>query len=68
MLVGCCNFAKSFSMADVKESEERYLARIVIDVLELDLGVIKLAALLNVEEVVEPRRTPGVTVKDGAPQ
>ena len=52
----------------VKESEERYLARIVDDVHELDLGVIKLAALLNVEEVVEPRHIPGVTVEDGAPQ
>ena len=66
-MIGCGKYAKPFSMADVKESEERYLARIVIDVLELDLGVIKLAALLNVEEVVEPRRIPGVTVEDGSP-
>ena len=34
-------------MADMKESEERYLARIVDDVHELDLGVVRLAALLS---------------------
>ena len=66
--MSCGKYVGTFSMADVKESEERYLAWIVDDVHELDLGVIKLAALLNVEEVVEPRRISGVTVKDGAPQ
>ena len=55
MLIGCGKYAKPPSMADVKESEQRYLARIVIDVLELDLDVIKLAAISDVEEVVEPR-------------
>ncbi len=54
MLIGCGKYAKPFSMADVKESEERYLARIVNDVLELDLDVIEFAALSDVEEVAEP--------------
>ena len=53
--MGCSKYAETFSMADVKESEERYLGWIVDDVHELDLGVIKLAAISDVKEVVEPR-------------
>ena len=66
--MSCGKYVGTFGMADVKESEERYLAQVVDDVHELDLGVTKLAGLPNVEEVVEPRRIPGVTVEDGAPQ
>ena len=38
------------------------------DVSELDLGVVKLAALLDVAEIVEPRRIPCIIARDGAPQ
>ena len=55
-------------MVGVNKSEERYLAWMVDDVHELDLGVVKLAALLDVEEIVEPRRLPCIIARDGAPE
>ena len=52
MSVSCGKYVGTFSMADVKESEERYLAQVVDVVHELDLGVTKHAGLPNVVAVV----------------
>ena len=66
--MGCGECAETFSMVGVNESEERCLGWMVNDVSELDLGVVKLAALLDVEEVVETRRVPCIIARDGAPE
>ena len=42
-------------MVGVDESEERCLAWMVDEELELDLGAVKLAALPDVTEIVEQR-------------
>ena len=55
MLMCCGKYAETFSMVGVNESEERYLAWMVDDVHELDFGVVKLAALLDAEEVVRAK-------------
>ena len=53
--MGCGKFAETFSMVGVNESEERYLAWMVDDEHELDLGAVKLAVLPDVTEIVEQR-------------
>ena len=65
--MGCVERAETLIMVGVNEGEERYLGWMVNDVSELDLGVVKFAVLLDVEEVVEQRRVPCVIGRDGAP-
>ena len=66
--MGCGKYAETFSIVGVNESEERYIAWMVDDVHELDLGGVKLAALLDLEEVVETRRMPCMIANNDEPK